>query len=40
MKTTEHMTKLFKAQYDYGYRDLARDPEDKSLYDYKDKTDL
>lgn len=40
MKTTEHMTKLFKALYDYGYRYLARDPEDKSLYAYKDKPHL
>ena len=40
MKTTEHMTKLFKTLYDYGYRYLARDPEDKSLYAYKDKPHL
>lgn len=40
MKKTEHMTKLFKALYDYGYRYLARDPDDKNLYAYKDKPHL
>ena len=40
MNMTEHMTKLFKALYDYGYRYLARDPEDKSLYAYRDKPHL
>lgn len=34
---TDDMRLLLKALYDYGYRYLARDPDDRNLYAYQKK---